>query len=135
MQKAASKERKTALKEHRNMIKAQLSTSNTLTKIKRKTCEERRQSGPLKVYNIKSHTESVTSETSRRSSITEEILNVVSHSHSVVTEEYSLEEVNDELPTRGSIKTEFVRRYFDAFCFYYFTLLNAPHERKIARIS
>lgn len=84
MQKAASKERKTILKEQRNLIKSQLSANNLVTKLKRNVQkQERRQSGPLKVYNIKaqqSHT--ITSETSisKQSSATEEIISVTSRS-------------------------------------------------------
>lgn len=86
MQKAASKERKAQLKQQRNMIKAQLSTNNMLTKTKLTTPREnQRQSGPFKVYSIQSHSESVKSETSvSRNSITEEVISVTSRSHSVV---------------------------------------------------
>lgn len=87
MQKAASKERKSVLKEQRNMIKAQLSTGGTVTKIKRHAREERRHSGPIKVYNIKSQSDTVVSETSmtRKSSVTEEIVSE-QRSHSVVSQ-------------------------------------------------
>lgn len=85
MQKTASKERKAALKQQRNMIKAQLSTNKMLTKTKLNTPREnQRHSGPFKVYNIQS--ESVRSETSiSRNSITEEVISVTSHSRSVVS--------------------------------------------------
>lgn len=124
MQKAASKERKLVLRGQRNMIKAQLSnTNNMITKIKRNTKEERRQSGPLKVYNIKSHSESIRSETSmsRRSSAAEEIVSVVSHSQSIishVTEEAIV--TSDKMSRKNSesvpiipnpqIRTEHVKR-------------------------
>lgn len=87
MQKAASKERKTALREQRNMIKAQLSTNSTITKIKRKTQAEKRQPGPLKVYSINSQSESVKSEASisKQSSGNEEIVSIISRTHSVVS--------------------------------------------------
>lgn len=87
MQKTASKERKVTLKQQRNMIKAQLSTNKMLTKTKLNTPREnQRHSGPFKVYNIQSHSESVKSETSiSKNSITEEIVSVTSHSRSVVS--------------------------------------------------
>lgn len=88
MQKTASKERKAALKQQCNMIKAQLSTDKMLTtKTKLNAPREgQRHSGPFKVYNIQSHSESVRSETSvSRNSVTEEIISVTSRSQSVVS--------------------------------------------------
>lgn len=87
MQKTASKERKADLKQKRNMIKTQLSTNKMLTKTKLNTPREnQRNSGPFKVYNIQSHSESVRSETSiSRNSITEEVVSVTSRSRSVVS--------------------------------------------------
>lgn len=69
------------------MIKSQLSTNKMLTKTKLNNAREnQRQSGPFKVYNIQSHSESVRSETSiSRNSITEEVISVTSHSRSVVS--------------------------------------------------
>lgn len=62
MQKAASKERKTILKEQRNMIKAQLSNFGSVTKLKRTPTADRKRSGPLKVlsYHRKEMMSSVT---------------------------------------------------------------------------
>lgn len=87
MQKTVSQERKTDLKQKRNMIKAQLSTNKMLTKTKLNTSRDnQRQSGPFKVYNVQSHSESVRSETSvSRNSVAEEIISVTSHSRSVVS--------------------------------------------------
>lgn len=86
MQKAASEERKTILKEQRNFIKAQLATNSMMTKIKRSGPKERRHSGPFKVYNVHTHRETL-SETSfsKRNSVTEEIVSYASRSHSVVS--------------------------------------------------
>ncbi|GJQ77157.1 hypothetical protein Trydic_g14835 [Trypoxylus dichotomus] len=83
IQKAASKERKTILKEQRNMIKAQLSNNNQIPKIRRSVYKERRQLGPVKVYNL--HRETINTETSisRRSSVAEEII-ITSRSESIV---------------------------------------------------
>ncbi|KAI4470034.1 centrosome-associated protein [Holotrichia oblita] len=83
IQKAASKERKTILKEQRNMIKAQLSNSNAVPKIRRTVYKERRHLGPVKVYNL--HRETINTETSisRRSSLAEEII-ITSRSESIV---------------------------------------------------
>ncbi|KAJ8919780.1 hypothetical protein NQ315_006309 [Exocentrus adspersus] len=87
MQKAQSVERKTILKEQRNLIKHQLCTDRMLAKIKVTTSQERRLSGPLKV--IQSHTESVKSETSfsRRSSSDKEkeVYSITSHTQSIVS--------------------------------------------------
>ncbi|KAK5642799.1 hypothetical protein RI129_008966 [Pyrocoelia pectoralis] len=117
MQKAASKERKSVLKEQRNMIKAQLSTGGTVTKIKRHAREEKRQSGPFKVYNIKSHNDTIFSETSmtRKSSVTEEIVSEVSHrSHSVVSQISEEIILSEKLEIRTNqeptIQTETVKR-------------------------
>lgn len=49
MQREASVERKTILKEQRNLIRKQLSTDNMLEKMKVNTPRTRRNSGPLKV--------------------------------------------------------------------------------------
>nr|XP_022900642.1 centrosome-associated protein 350-like [Onthophagus taurus] len=91
IQKQASKERKIVLKEQRNMIKAQLSNNYTIPKIKRSVHKERRQPGPVKVYNV--HRETINTETSisRKNSVAEEII-ITSRSESVVgqiTEDYS----------------------------------------------
>ncbi|KAF5277063.1 hypothetical protein FQA39_LY06301 [Lamprigera yunnana] len=117
MQKAASRERKSVLKEQRNMIKAQLAAGSTVTRIKRNTREERRQSGPFKVYNINSNNDSVMSETSvtRKSSVMEELVSVPSNqSHSVVShisEELILsEKVHVKNNNTVTIKTENVKR-------------------------
>ncbi|KAB0797035.1 hypothetical protein PPYR_11096 [Photinus pyralis] len=115
MQKAASKERKSVLKEQRNMIKAQLSTGGTVTKIKRHAREERRHSGPIKVYNIRSQSDTVVSETSmtRKSSVTEEIVSE-QRSHSVVSqisEEIILsEKLQIKTNHTSSMPTETVKR-------------------------
>ncbi|KAK4877460.1 hypothetical protein RN001_009966 [Aquatica leii] len=117
MQKAASKERKSVLREQRNMIKAQLAAGNTVTRIKRNTREEKRQSGPFKVYNIKSQNDSFMSETSvtRKSSITEEVVSATSNrSHSIVShisEELVLsEKVHVECHKDANVRTEHVKR-------------------------
>lgn len=49
MQRAASAERKTILKEQRNLIRKQLSTDKMLGKMKVNTPRNRTSSGPLKV--------------------------------------------------------------------------------------
>lgn len=65
------------------MIKAQLSTSSMLTKVKVTTATrdggQHRSSGPFKAYNIRGRSESLRSETSiSRRSVTEEVLSVTS---------------------------------------------------------
>lgn len=123
MQKAASEERKTILKEQRNFIKAQLATNNMMTKIKRSGPKERRQSGPFKVYNVHTHRETVTSETSvsKRNSVTEEIVSYASrsHSHSVVSTiaediptvpEDVKQEMNVPIRTHNSHNSEHAKR-------------------------
>lgn len=113
MQKAASKERKAVLKQRRNMIKAQLSTNNMLTKVKLNTPRDnQRNSGPFKVYNIRSHSESVRSETSvSRNSAGEEVVSVTSHS---IINRVSDIEVNEkpEVKTNRSLaKADKIQRY------------------------
>lgn len=83
MQKIASKERKIILKQQRNLIKGQLSTNNMMsTKIKRNVLpEQRRLSGPLKVYNIKTSETSIISK--QNSSMTEELISVTSRTQSL----------------------------------------------------
>lgn len=114
MQKAASKERKTILKEHRNLIKSQLSTNNVITKIKKNVLQkERRQSGPLNVYNIKTQCETVTSEASisRQNTTTEEIISVTSCSKSLaITSDVQSEEGEKNLSLK-SHNSEHVKRY------------------------
>lgn len=65
------------------MIKAQLSNSNAVPKIRRSVYKERRHLGPVKVYNL--HRETINTETSisRRSSLAEEII-ITSRSESIV---------------------------------------------------
>lgn len=108
MQKIASKERKAVLKQQRNMIKAQLSTNSMLTKTKLTTPRDtQRNSGPFKVYNIQSHSESIKSETSiSKNSITEEIVSVTSHTRSVVsrTSDVELDQLkNEEFKSGGTL--------------------------------
>ncbi|KAF5279776.1 hypothetical protein FQR65_LT03307 [Abscondita terminalis] len=117
MQKAASKERKTVLREQRNMIKAQLAAGNTVTRIKRNTREQKRQSGPFKVYNIQSNNDSIVSETSvtRKSSITEEVVSATSNrSHSIVShiseELIFSEKIQLQGPKDTSVRAENVKR-------------------------
>ncbi|KAI4470046.1 centrosome-associated protein [Holotrichia oblita] len=99
IQKAASKERKTILKEQRNMIKAQLSNSNAVPKIRRTVYKERRHLGPVKVYNL--HRETINTETSisRRSSLAEEII-ITSRSESIVGQ------ISEECPGDHDTKLE-----------------------------
>lgn len=113
MQKAASKERKAVLKQRRNMIKSQLSTNNMLTKVKLNTPRDsQRNSGPFKVYNIQSHTESIRSETSiSRNSAGEEVVSVTSHS---IINRVSDLEVNEKDPdtktSRSLAKADKIQR-------------------------
>lgn len=87
MQKTASKERKAELRQKRSMIKAQLSTESMLAKVKVNAPRENsRSSGPFKVYNIQSHSESIQTETSMSRKVAgEEIINVSSHTHSIIS--------------------------------------------------
>lgn len=119
MQNTASRERKADLKQKRNMIKAQLSTNKMLTKTKLNNSsnnnrENQRQSGPFKVYNIQSHSESVRSETSiSRNSITDEVISVTSHSRSVVNRVSDVEVTsskNDDGKSGDSVKEDHLRK-------------------------
>lgn len=94
MQKHASKERKTILKEQWNLIKSQLATENIISKIKvntRQTRRSRGQNGPLRV--LQTHSESIHSEASisRRSSVCEDVFSITSHSQSVISKVSEIE--------------------------------------------
>lgn len=111
MQKVASEERKTVLKQQRSLIKTHLSTANMLSKIKTPNSRSRRSSGPLRVVQ----TESVRSETSlsRKSSGVEEILNITSsRSQSVrVSEEFDSDTSIASVENREKVPVSNVKRY------------------------
>lgn len=118
MQKAASRERKSVLREQRNMIKAQLSTNGaTITRIKRNRAHSsssaRRQSGPLRVYSINAESaRSEVSVSSRPSSVANEEEEVVVHSQSVVSRcSQELRAVEDDSGNNRRANAEFVKRW------------------------
>ncbi|KAL3275294.1 hypothetical protein HHI36_020061 [Cryptolaemus montrouzieri] len=82
LQKIQSNERKTILKEQKNLIKAKLTSEKIMSELRIHTPRRRKSSGPMKV--LKS-SESIHSETSvsKRASDGEEIISVTSRSHSV----------------------------------------------------
>nr|CAH7749111.1 unnamed protein product [Callosobruchus chinensis] len=113
MQKAASAERKTALKEQSRQLRKQLVTTNMLSRMKINSPRERRLSGPIKV--IQSKTESIRSETSmsRISSDREkEVYSIASHQSIVsrVSEFSEIEVSSKAIESEVENKQAFIRK-------------------------
>lgn len=84
---ASSKFKSELIKEQQNLIKEQLSHNNSLPKIRRRTPKKSKNAGPLKVYSVQSHVETIRSETSisRKSSIIEEVVSRDGNTNTAIT--------------------------------------------------
>nr|CAI5860087.1 unnamed protein product [Callosobruchus analis] len=113
MQKAASAERKTELKEQSKQLRKQLVTTNMMSKMKINTPRERRLSGPIKV--LQSKTESIRSETSMSkisSDREKEVYSIASHQSIVsrVSEFSEIEVSSKALESEVENKQAFIRK-------------------------